>query len=171
MESTIALVALIVSILAFLLSIIQYLRDNSHEKKVATLNAYNDIQEKALSVLSKYSTPMPDIEEDSEEWNKLSECLAALEWFAVGVNTGTYSIRITNRIGGSFLIHQYRQLEKVIDKKRNRNIVKGGHYEEYQLLVKHLERYKDCRDKLKRIVLKPITNLLKKTSRLVVKSE
>ncbi len=143
------IVALIISILAFLLSVIQFFRDNSSEKKQAKLNAYQDLQENALGDLATYPTPMPDIPWGSDEWKKVSGFLAALEWFSVGVNTGAFSLRVTNRIGGSFLIHQYEQLKKVIVKKRELNIAKGEHYNEFEQLVSKLKKHRARMERLK----------------------
>ena len=80
--------ALIISILAFCLSLFQFFRDSSRQKKEATLIAYNELQDDVLSYLSQYKTPMPKIEYQGEEWKKMTIYLAKLERFSVGINTG-----------------------------------------------------------------------------------
>ena len=145
--------ALIISILAFILSIIQYLRDSSREKKESTLNAYNELQKEAMSILAKYDTPMPEIEYRSKEWDELTDCLAKLESFSVGINTGIYSLDVLNRIGGSFFIHQYRQLNKIIKLKRKKNVSPGKHYDEFEKVAFRLIKYRKTKRKLGKALL------------------
>lgn len=99
--------ALIISILALGLSLIQFIRNTSRQKKESTLMAYQKIQNEVFNKLTKYSCPMPEIEYHGDEWTELTICLAKLEQFSVGINSGIYSLRILNRLGGAFYIRQY----------------------------------------------------------------
>ncbi len=132
--------ALIISILALVLSLIQFIRDTSREKKEATLIAYNEIQDDVFSILTKYPYPMPEIEYHSKEWLELTICLAKLERFSVGINTRIYSIDTLNRLGGAYYIRQFEKLKPIIDRKRNDNLVPEKHYDEFEITVNMLKK-------------------------------
>lgn len=140
--------ALIISILAFVFSVLQYISDSSRQKKESTLNAYNELQNDVFSELNKYPSPMPEIEYMSEEWERVTVYLAKIERFSVGINTGVYSIDILNRIGGSYYIRQFDKLKSVIEIKRNENISKGKHYDEFEESVRILRKYRKVKFKL-----------------------
>ncbi len=134
--------ALVISILAFFLSLFQFFRDSSRQKKEATLNAYNELQDDVFSNLTKYDLPMPEIEYLGDEWNEMTVYLAKLERFSVGINTGIYSLRIFNHLGGSYFIRQFEKLKPIIDRKRNENVTNGGHYDEFEKAVLKLKKYR-----------------------------
>jgi len=146
--------ALIISILAFCLSLFQFLRDASRQKKEATLNAYNDLQDDVFSDLTKYSCPMPVVTRDDAEWVKFTVHLAKLEQFSVGINTGIYSIDILDHLGGSYYIRQFEKLEPIIIIKRKDNIVPGGHYDEFEKTVKRLKNYRSTKSSVKRFCMR-----------------
>ena len=131
--------ALIISIAAFSLSLIQFCRESSRQKKEATLVAYSELQDDVFSKLNKYPMPMPEIEYHSEEWHELTVCLAKLERFSVGINTGIYSLKTLNRLGGEYYIRQFEKLRFVIFRKRAENIADGKHYDEFEKTVNKLK--------------------------------
>lgn len=132
-------IALIISILALVLSVVQFLRDVSRDKKEATLVAYDELQDDVFSILNQYSINLPEIEYLGEEWRTLTVCLAKIERFSVGINTGIYSLRILNRIGGAYYIRQFDKLKPIIDQKRKVNLSDGKHYDEFELTVTKLK--------------------------------
>ncbi len=145
--------ALTISLLAFVLSVFQFVRDSLWQKKEATLNAYNELQDDVFSELSKYSKPLPAIKRGDDKWNKFTTFLAKLERFSVGINTGIYSIKILNDLGGDYYIYEYEKLEPIITEKRKNNIIPGGHYTEYEKTVNRLKRYKSTSKYLKKVLL------------------
>lgn len=147
------LCALIISLLAFFLSVFQFLRDSSRQKKEATLNAYNELQNDVFSDLTKYSFPVSKVKRGDEEWNKFTVYLAKLERFSVGINTGIYSIQILNHLGGAYFICEYEKLEPIIIQKRKDNIVPGGHYDEFEKAVSRLKKYRSAKSFMKRSFL------------------
>ncbi len=134
--------ALIISALALGLSVVSFFTDSSREKKEATLIAYEEIQNDVFSILMKYPKDMAPVEPKSDEWNRLTMCLAKLERFSVGINTDIYSLDVLNRLGGSYFIHQYEKLEPIILRKRQENFVPGGHYDEFEKTVNALRKMK-----------------------------
>lgn len=133
------LIAVVISSLALVLSLFQFIRDSSRQKKEATLNAYGELQSNVLSKLNKYSYPMPNFEYQGNEWKEMTDHLANLERFSVGINTGIYSIWVLNRLGGAYFIRQFNKLKPIIDVKRAENIAKGKHYDEFEKTVKMLK--------------------------------
>lgn len=134
------ILALVISIAAFLLSLIQFYRESSRQKKEATLIAYNELQDDILSKLNTYPKPMPEIEYQDEEWHELTVCLAKLERFSVGINTGIYSLDTLDRLGGSYYIRQFEKLSPIIEWKRKENIAEGKHYDEFEETVNRLRK-------------------------------
>lgn len=132
--------ALIISILALGLSLIQFIKNTSYQKKESTLFAYQKIQNEVFSKLTKFPYPMPEIKSYSDIWTELTICLAKLEQFSVGVNTGIYSLYILNRLGGEYYIRQFEKLKPIITKKREENIVSGKHYNEFEITVNKLKK-------------------------------
>ena len=144
-----------IALLALIFSCYQFFRDNSRAKREATLNAYNDLQTKVFTKLNVFLKPYRGKEEelyqldiDDTNWESLTEWLAGIERFSVGVNTKIYSLRVLNRLGGGYYIRLFETLKPVIDKKRFKNISKGKHYDEFELTVKRLRRLR----KLLRII-------------------
>ena len=133
--------ALIISIFALMLSIIQFIQEASRQKKEATLNAYNILQDDAFSYLIKLSREElnPPPEYHSQEYDRITNCLAKIEMFSTGINTGIYSIKVLNRLGGAFFIHQYDRLSEIIEEKRKEDRTKGKHYDEFEQTVKKLK--------------------------------
>ena len=127
--------AIVISILAFLFSIIQFFKDSSRAQKEATLNAYNYLQENVFSCLKRYD--LTNIKTETDEWNAITICMAKIENFSVGINTGIYSIEILNRLGGGFFISQYEKLWPIIEKKRNED-PNSKHYDEFEVVVNKL---------------------------------
>lgn len=146
--------ALIISILAFLLSVFQFFRDSSRQKNEATLIAYNELQNDVFSNLVQYSLDnMPDIKYGDEKWTQFTIYLAKLERFSVGVNTGIYSIDILNHLGGAYYIRQFEKLKPIIDEKRNANRVNGSHYDEFEKTVNRLKKYRSTNCFFKKFVM------------------
>lgn len=128
-------IALIVSVLALGLSILQFFKESSRQKKEATLNAYNVLQNEVFSELKKYD--LGNIKKGDDGWDDITICLAKIENFAVGINTGIYSLNILNSLGGGFFINQYEKLLPIISKKREED-KKTKHYNEFETVVNDL---------------------------------
>lgn len=136
---TIDIIAVILSTLALLFSIVQFSRDSLRQQKESTLNAYNALQYDAFEKLNKY-VDMSTIEYQSDAWEEITICLAQIENFSVGINTGIYSLKILNRLGGAFFIRQFEKLTPVINLKREKNVSPGSHYDEFEKTVEMLRK-------------------------------
>ncbi len=136
----------IISILAFLLSGYQFLRESSRQKKEATLIAYNELQDSVFSKLNNYDD-LSKIVYRSKEWEEITICLAKIENFSVGINTNIYSYKVLDRLGGAFFIRQFEKLEPIINEKREKNISPGKHYNEFEKTALRLKKHRShCKE-------------------------
>lgn len=102
-SDVIALSALLLSVFSMIGSAIVYISGLRRERRTATLNAFNVLQEQVLDHLNLYTRKR--VEEisaspRSEEYKLLSGYLARLEHFAVGINTGIYDVQVVKRLAG-----------------------------------------------------------------------
>ena len=146
------ILALVISGMALVLSLWQFLRDSSRQKKEATLNAYKELQNDVLTHLSKYDLPMPQFDYNGDDWKTMTTYLAKLEHFSVGINTGIYSVDVLNRLGGAYYIRQFEKLKPIIERKRKENIVAGKHYDEFEKSVLRLKQYRKTKNVLNRFL-------------------
>ena len=144
MKEKIDLLALIIALAAFALSFLQFIREASRQKKESTLDAYNELQKDVFDKLNKYNGPIC-AKRGTEKWNICTDYLAKIERFSVGINTGIYSIYVLNRLAGGFFIHEYDKLSLIIQRKRIDKKVEGGHYDEFEMTVKRLKKYRQCK--------------------------
>ena len=137
MMDTVDIVTLIISGMALAISIFQFFIEKNRQKKEATLIAYNNLQKEVFSELKKYD--LKTIKKGDGGWDTVTRCLAIIENFSVGLNTGIYSLDILNRLGGGFFIEQYEELSFIISKKREEN-KNSKHYDEFEKVVNELRR-------------------------------
>ncbi len=145
MELIVSIIAIVISLISIIVSVVIYRGEVQREKKEATLNAYNVLQEQALDNINQYKKA--EIKEICDEWkkiidwqkkmekegsrlnftakqqewiekyNKLSGYLARIEHFALGVNTGIYDAKTAERAGTYYIINLHKKLEPLIEGK------------------------------------------------------
>jgi len=113
------IIAIVISIFAFILSLIQFLKNNSRQKKEATLIAYNELQNEVFTNLNINFFCSPNSElyllkSGDRGWEEITVYLSKLERFSTGINTGIYSIEILNRLGGGYYIWIFEKLMPII---------------------------------------------------------
>lgn len=137
---------------AFVLSAIQFINDNSRQKRESTLNAYNDLQDDVftnfnilLAECESKKKKLSSLRPGDKEWEDITGYLAKIERFSVGINSGIYSIKVLNRLGGGYFIRLYRELNPIIEKKKKTNKSKGNHYDEFEATVKKLKKMRNVK--------------------------
>ena len=140
MEKGLDVIAICISSGALIFSLLQFVFSTIRQKREATLNAYIQLQEEVFSQLNIMKKPYAKIRYESDEWQKITCYLAKIEVFCVGINTGIFSERVLNRVGGAYFIRQFNELKVIIDKKRKKNISKGNHYNEFEKTVEKLKK-------------------------------
>lgn len=125
-----AIISAVLAVISFAYSLYTYRKTMIHDRKQATLDAYNLLQEQAFDKLNQY---MPaDIRSISQHptskaYKEISGYLARIEHFCVGIN-----MRIYDRETVYALAHGYMdsstllgRIEPMIEKKN------GGQYDYY----------------------------------------
>lgn len=132
------IISVIISSFALALSFYQFYRNNDRNKKEATLNAYKELQTE-FSIIEQTEDKFETMLRGSEDWGKITKCLANIENFCVGINTGIYDINVLNRVGGGFFIEKFQILKPIIQRKREKENSKKI-YEEFEKTVDELRK-------------------------------
>ena len=141
--------AIIVSVAAFLLSIFQFFVERRRSRMEATINALAELQKEVLNQDEFVNTQVEKLLEDHKklpegtldmEWENISESLARIEQFAVGVNTKVYSVQILDRMAGSHLLKEYYRFKPIIDFKRKKGKT-NKRYIEFEKMAESLKKY------------------------------
>ncbi len=134
--------SLILALGSVAFSVFTYISSILHDRKQATLDAYNVLQNQVLDNLNTYKIcDIKKIAEDyhSDEYKKISVMIARIEHFCVGVNTKIYDKKTVKRLAGRYIIGIYEKLEPIIIKKRQLN-KSDKHYDEFEKLTIKLKK-------------------------------
>lgn len=137
----ISIASIILAIISAVHSIYVYIQTVKHDKKQATLDAFNILQEQVLDKINLYSNSrIKEVAEDAraKEYKELTILMARIEHFSVGVNTKIFDLEIVKRLAGKHFCVLYDKLLPMIDKKRKINKT-GKHYDEFEKLVVDLK--------------------------------
>ena len=130
-------VSLIISCITILFTLYSYRTNVIHDRKIATLDSFNTLQNEVLDSINRYSPKQ--VEEiaqhpRSEEYKALSCLLARLEHFSVGVNSKIYDQNTVQRLTGVYFISIFNKMKPMIAKKRKIR-TNEKHYDEFEKLV------------------------------------
>lgn len=151
MNDIMSVISLVISGLALFFSLYQFAWENRRKKKQDTLEAYNQLQ---TEVFSEVNVLDKDLQEngknicDEDIRPKVTNYLARIERFSVGVSCGIYSYRILKRCGGAYFCRRYFFFEPVINEKRKRSNA-GNHYDEFEKLAIRLKKDYEKKSKTK----------------------
>lgn len=141
---TINIITLVIALLSAGFSIYTWVSKVQHDKKQATITAFNTLQNEALDKLYFYTdSQITEIatKSRSEEYKKLSLYLTRIEHFSVGVNTRIYDVKTAYRLAGEALIPTYMKLKPLIDYKR-KVYSANNVYDDFELLYNKLLKIK-----------------------------
>ena len=136
----ISIVSIILAIISAIHSFFVYNQTVKHDKKQATLDSFNVLQEQVLDKINLYSNlKVKEIAEDarSKEYKELTIFMARIEHFSVGVNSDIYDVDIVKRLAGKHFCALYDKLLPMIEKKRKIN-KSDKHYDEFEKLINEL---------------------------------
>jgi len=140
METIISILAIGISAVSLIYSVVTHIRGAKREKKQATLDAFNILQEQVLDKLNQYrKSDIQRIATDihSTEYKELSSLLARCEHFAVGVNTGIYDLKTVKRLARLYIVSVYEKMLPMVEKKRQISKVEK-HYDDFEKLYLNL---------------------------------
>ena len=115
------IITLLFSLCAAAFSVFTYWSNIIHDRKQATLDAYNQLQEQSLDKLYKYMPKeLTEVIKNrrSDEYKLLSSYVARVEHFAVGVNQKIYDLNTVYELSHGFLDGSIRnRIEILIERK------------------------------------------------------
>lgn len=134
-------IPIVISIIALILTVFQYFGEYRRKRKQDTLEAYDNLQSEVFSTLNQLRKQFPALISDRnfEKRTEITNCLAKIERFCVGVNLRIYDFKTLERCGGAYFVRQYLYLEPIIRDKRTRNNG-GAHYDEFERVAMKLKR-------------------------------
>lgn len=165
MEFVMSILAIIISIISVVVSVVIYCVGVRRDKKQATLDAINVVQEQVFDKVNQYTyaeineicikwkeiisektEKVLTLEEKEKrnyyinEYRLLSGYLARIEHFALGVNTGIYDANVAERAATLYLSQLYRgKLKPLIEVKQFGN-TKLEYYAEFRKLTEKIEK-------------------------------
>ena len=144
METTLSIIALAISVISGGFALYTFFWTARRDRKQATLDAYNTLQEQALDTLNEYTgTEIKRIieEKNKDEYRELGKCLARLEHFSVGVNTNIYDKQTVYELAHGYLdVAIWYKLQPVLEQKQKGK--KEEYYQNYRKLVDWMRKQK-----------------------------
>lgn len=121
----ISIISVLMAVFSFMFSLFTYQKSVVHDRKQATLDAYNMLQEQSLDKLSSYfPVEIAEIAKSrtSEEYKTISRYIARIEHFCVGVNQNIYDKEIVYELAHGFLDGAIKKrIEPVLNRKSFNN--------------------------------------------------
>lgn len=121
METILSVVAIVISVISGGFSLYTFVWTAQRDRKQATLDAYNQLQEQALDYLNYYMpAAVVEIAKNprSEKYKKISAYIARIEHFCVGVNQKIYDRKTVYELAEGYLDKGIRsRIEPIIDRK------------------------------------------------------
>lgn len=139
-----ALAAILISIISGIYSYYVHRTECEREKKQATLDAFNILQEQVLDELNN-TTPSEFKKiahgkrkaEYKPAYDHYRALLARIEHFAIGVSDEIYDFSTTDKLAAEHLIFLFQKVRPVIEAAREPTIGKKP-YSEFEFLVNKL---------------------------------
>lgn len=137
-----SIISAILAIASLVFSLYTYHKTLIHDRKQATLDAYNLLQEQAFDKLNTY---MPaDIRSiaqhpTSKEYKEISGYLARIEHFCVGVNTKIYDRETVYALAHGYMDSPIllKRIEPLIEKK---NHGQEDYYENIHIMLAWMQK-------------------------------
>lgn len=136
-EITVSSFAVVISVLGLFISIFTHFSILRRDRKQATLEAYNVLQEQALDKLNAYKpAQIKDIAKNSNssEFKRISEYMARIEHFCVGINNKVYDMTVLVELADGYLnCGIYKRVMPIIEKKQAYS--KEQYYDNFEKVV------------------------------------
>lgn len=143
--TTVDLISIAFSVVAAIFSLITYRNSIIHDRRQATLDAYNQLQEQALDHLNYYRpSEIADIATDprSKEYKEISAYIARVEHFCVGVTQKIYDRKTVYELAHGYFDGAVRdRVEPIIEKKnQSGNDYYGNIHSVYDWMEKETQK-------------------------------
>lgn len=122
MENLLSAIAIVVSLFSVLFSAFTYIRTMRRDRKQATLDAYNCLQEQVFDLLNQYTpSEIREIAKNnrSSEYKTVSSLAARIEHFCVGVNQKIYDFNTMYELAHGYFDAAFlkARIEPLLEKK------------------------------------------------------
>ena len=124
METILSIIAIVLSVISGGFAFYTFIWTASRDRKQATLDAYNQLQEQALDHLNYYRpAEIADIAEDprSQAYKKVSGYIARIEHFCVGVTQKIYDRKTVYELAHGYFDGAVRDRIKPIIERKNQS--------------------------------------------------
>lgn len=150
METILSIIAIVLSVISGGFSLYSFVWTARRDRKQATLDAYNQLQEQAFDKLNVYAPEaIREIAKDpkSEAYKTVSGYIAQIEHFCVGVNQNIYDRRTVYALAHGYLDGYVlkRRIEPIIDKKQSG--ASEDYYENIHTVLAWMKKESDQRKK------------------------
>ena len=126
METILSIIAIVLSVISGGFAFYTFIWTASRDRKQATLDAYNQLQEQALDHLNYYRpAEIADIAEDprSQAYKEVSGYIARIEHFCVGVTQKIYDRKTVYKLAHGYFDGAVRdRIEPIIERKNQSGI-------------------------------------------------
>lgn len=126
METILSIIAIVLSVISGGFSLYSFVWTARRDRKQATLDAYNQLQEQAFDKLNTYSpAAIREIAKDSksEEYKTVSGYIARIEHFCVGVTQKIYDRKTVYELAHGYFDGAVRdRIEPIIERKNQSGI-------------------------------------------------
>ena len=126
METILSTIAIVLSVISGGFTFYTFIWTASRDRKQATLDAYNQLQEQALDHLNYYRpAEIADIAEDprSQAYKEVSGYIARIEHFCVGVTQKIYDRKTVYELAHGYFDGAVRdRIEPIIERKNQSGI-------------------------------------------------
>ena len=126
METILSIIAIVLSVISGGFAFYTFIWTASRDRKQATLDAYNQLQEQAQDHLNYYRpAEIADIAEDprSQAYKKVSGYIARIEHFCVGVTQKIYDRKTVYKLAHGYFDGAVRdRIEPIIERKNQSGI-------------------------------------------------
>ena len=126
METILSIIAIVLSVISGGFAFYTFIWTASRDRKQATLDAYNQLQEQALDHLNYYRpAEIADIAEDprSQAYKEVSGYIARIEHFCVGVTQKIYDRKTVYELAHGYFDGTVRdRIEPIIERKNQSGI-------------------------------------------------
>lgn len=124
METTLSIIAIVISVISGGFTFYAFFWTARRDRKQATLDAYNQLQEQALDQLNQYTPAnIREIANDcrSAEYKTISAYVARIEHFCVGVNLKIYDRKTVYELAEGYLNGSIKSRIEPIISAKNRS--------------------------------------------------
>lgn len=138
-------ISIILALLSALFAAFTYVQTAHHEKKKATIEDFNRLQNEVLDKFvcvevenAEFTVENMDQCDVKKSYDDQRALIARLEHFSVGVKEKIYNFKVVDKLAGRHLIELYEKIEPIID-EANKDAEKQENYSNFKWLVEKLK--------------------------------